>query len=250
MRTGLSSRVSTRSNRSTLSKASTKTVPVKGSRPYRKFHYILKDYDKFGMDSPQWTISARIDEKPANNNFPGPGEYDIPDPIYDSKKAHLIVKRPRETFSSLTSKLDYDIKTNILPDNPIKIGKITGQSYLNNPFSPDRTYVPPPFGSEITVKILERHEEKLDNGVPGPGKYNITNEKRHIPTFSMAKHHMADKNRKKQPENLPGPGSYELTDPLPPIGKWTDKYRDKPHRRRSQVNRLCPWEKPKPVLNI
>ena len=250
MRKGISSRVSARSTVSALSQASTKTAPVKGARPYRKFHYILKEYGKFGMDTPKWTISGRIEQKPPTNNFPGPGEYEIPDSIYENKKGHLIESRPDEHFESLTSKLDYDVKTSILPPNPIKIGKITGPSYIGKTNSPDFTYVPPPFGSETTVKILERHEEKVDNGVPGPGKYNPTDINRHIPTFSMAKHHIPSNNKKKDVDNSPGPGTYNLTDPLPPIGRWSDKYREKPHRRRSQVNRLCPWEKPKPVLNI
>lgn len=238
---------------SAMSACSSKTAPVRGSKPYRKFHYILKEYGKFGNDTPKWTIPARVNKEPPPNNYPGPGDYDIPDKIFEpSNLPHLISSRKENVTVPLTSKLDYDVRTNILPKNPILIGKLTGESYISNTFSADRTYIPPPFGSDSTVKILERHEIKDDNGIPGPGQYNPIEKKHHIPTYSMSIHEVNEKNKRQhEHEQLPGPGSYNLTDPLPPVGNWTEKFREKPQRKRNQpVNRLCPWEKPKPVLNV
>jgi hypothetical protein len=238
---------------SAMSKFSTKTAPIRGSKPYRKFHYILKEYGKFGNGTPKWTISSRIDKAPPINNTPGPGDYEIPDKIFrNSKLPHVISSRSASEPVSITANLDYNIKTNILPDNPITIGKLTGQSYISNIYSPDRTYIPAPFGSDSTIKIHERYEIKDDNEVPGPGHYNPIHKKRHVPTYSMAIRDFSKKNKKRnEEEQQPGPGSYELIKPLPPVGNWTEKFREKPKRKRNQpVNRLCPWEKPKLVLNV
>ncbi|EAX93482.1 hypothetical protein TVAG_427100 [Trichomonas vaginalis G3] len=250
-KTVLTSRNSSRSI-STMSTMSTKTAPVKGAKPIRKFHYILKDYSNFGADTPKWTINPRppTGEIEISEN-PGPGEYEVKPDFLDTKLPHIIRPKPQQSYSSLTSKLDYNVPPAFPENNKITIGQKTGQSYITKVESPDFIYVPPSFGSNVSTKILEKHDDVKPDLTPGPGHYNPTELKTHVPTVSMVK---PQNNQKKVSfsHDVPGPGSYNILPPLPPTGHWTDKYREKPHRKRKNIeNRLTPWEKPKAVvLNV
>lgn len=235
-----------------MSNVSTKTAPVKGAKPIRKFHYILKDYTKFGADTPKWTINPRPPtvETVISEN-PGPGEYEIKAEILDTKLPHIIRPKPQHNYSSLTSKLDYNIPPAFPENNKITIGQKTGQGYITKVESPDFIYVPPRFGSNVSTKISERPPEQKPDLTPGPGHYNPSEAKLHVPTVSMTKPNTAQR-KVAFSDNVPGPGSYNILPPLPPAGHWTDKYREKPHRKRKNIeNRLTPWEKSTAiVLNV
>lgn len=235
-----------------ISSRTSKTQPVRTSVPLRKFHYIIKDYDRFGAGSPTWTISAKGPEEPPPIPTPGPGDYEVPTGLINQNKKYVIFSRPQTNYETVTSNIDYYTPPPLEP-KPAHIGKLTGIDYVPKTNTPDFCYVPPPFGSGKTTHIAERHNDKIDNSIPGPGKYSpIYSNLKKAPAFSIVKPDTShSRTRATEPEVLPGPGSYNVEPELPKAPKWTERLRVKPKKqRKDSVSRLTPWEKPKATINL
>ena len=138
---------------------------------------------KKGGNGPTWRIGSALRENKNSNKNPGPGQYDIPNKIFNGPK-----------YSIATKSGAFDPTKNSFAPGPGQYNATT----KNRPSSAKYTMRAKPYPKNTDI-------------TPGPGNYNLRTEKQlQAPSYIFGK----DKKKGLEYDNaryVPGPGNYEYT---------------------------------------
>jgi hypothetical protein len=208
----------------------------------QRLQFGMMTHDSFGAYSPHWTIpSSRRPPKP-ENDFPGPGHYEVPPGQQDRGPKYAISPRLTTSDETATSKIDFFRPGGILDATRQTIGPVDGlHYYMPIPVSPAPSYVRRSFDGTKGITIGPKRPDIPPNAAPGPGRYSPTDiNLLRNPHFEFPR--TVERDPFGKSPDTPGPGAYE-TAPQPSAPKrWAGKLRVKTKRTRAkEAARDRPW---------
>jgi hypothetical protein len=234
-------------------KARTAPTPARSSVAKRKTHYIVRDLNQFGCESPSWTIGGSRHPPKAPPDYPSPCHYDVPSDTFRRGRAATIGERQWPDYTTVTSGIDLP-DLHIFPELAKKtFHQLDGTSYVPKSYSPGPSYGPDDYKPRFVYKghiIAGRHNpiEIECADLPAPWEYHPGDAHRaRSPEFSMPRAPIKRFNDEKV-EPTPGPGAYQVGTPVRKAPKWAARLRVTPARRTPvPVIRLGNWESVKPA---
>lgn len=219
------------------------TAPAAGRMSNQKKYHIVKDPNRFGAESPMWTIpSSRHPEKPPPD-YPPPGYYDVPLDPFHTQLPHTIREREWIDYSTITSNIELLELSKFPEKKTIHIGNKDNWSWQGKIESPGPSYMP----HETTTKkykIASKYPELKPDPIPGPSAYEPKDVSRpSSPAFKMPKAKIKRFNDDID-NSIPGPGAYQIGPKLRKAPRWSQRLRVRPRKTRpnTEIVYLKPWE--------
>ena len=157
---------------------------------------------------------------------PGPGSYEIfSSPLYDTPKITIKEKIPIKVEDP-TQNVEFYCPPPMKPQKKT-IGSRGSLSYFDEVDTPFYAPVLPSTLSQSRyTKILERHPQKDPNmDIPGPGQYTPIHVSKRIKT-SFGSSRPKDTLFGQADNGVPGPGKYNITKSYPKPTNWTEFLRN------------------------
>jgi hypothetical protein len=224
-RTSLTSpRVDARSGRPSTAPASIRPTTIAS----RRTPPIVRDRNRFGANSPAWTIgSSRKPPKPLPDT-PAPCQYDPPIEACKTQVTHTIQARESPNYGTITTNVEFpDLRE--FPSPPlVRIHEHDGTSFIPKVSSPGPSYSPSDVRRKhdyTSHKIEELHRVRRSPGTPGPADYEPIDPGRPTsPLFAMPQAPVKRFHDEKV-DPTPGPGEYQIGPEVRRPATWTERLR-------------------------